>query len=143
MAGEPAVPPAMFQLDRATCLTLLTTQHVGRLVFGGDDTAIVPVNYVVVDGHVMFRTERASRAGCADQTPVLFEADMVDARVRSGWSVVVHGTLDALPDTARRPLLDTWAPGVHDRWMTITVETVTGRLLRNVPVPSSSSDGYL
>ena len=47
--GDADRPAEMFQLDRATCLTLLRTQHVGRLVIGGDEPAVVPVNFTAVD----------------------------------------------------------------------------------------------
>ena len=134
----------MFQLDRATCLTLLTTQHVGRLAMGGEDPVVMPVNYVVDGRQILFRTERDGRAGRSVGERVMFEVDMVDERTRSGWSVLVHGTLEELPDGAALPVVVTWAPGDRDRWMAVGLDLVTGRLLRGaVDVSSVRADGYL
>jgi nitroimidazol reductase NimA-like FMN-containing flavoprotein (pyridoxamine 5'-phosphate oxidase superfamily) len=144
MTDEAASPSELFQLDRATCLTLLTTQHVGRLVVAGDEPAVVPVNYLVVDGVITFRTAPGTRADEAEPGLVMFEVDMLDERTRSGWSVVVHGRLMSRSPDETPPPVDTWAPGDRDHWMTVTVDVVTGRLLRGaVDASSHRSGGYL
>ena len=103
----------LFQLDRATCIALLTTQHVGRLVVEGDRPAVTPVNYRLVDGVIMFRTATGSRADRATLHAAMFEVDMFDDRTRSGWSVLVRGAL--APTSADETLpIDTWAPGDRD-----------------------------
>ena len=79
-------PAEMFQLDRATCLALLRTQHVGRLVVGGDEAAVVPVNFTAIDEVITFRTQSDGRATRSVPHEVLFEVDMFDTRTRSGWS---------------------------------------------------------
>ena len=84
MNAGPLLPAELFQLDRSTCLALLTTQHVGRLVIGGDDPTVVPVNYTAVDGTVTFRTVPGSVAATTDVERVAFEVDMFDDRTRSG-----------------------------------------------------------
>ena len=133
----------MFQLDRATCLTLMTTQHVGRLVVEGDDPAVIPVNFRLVDGVITFRTAAGSHADQAVEQPAMFEVDMFDDRTRSGWSVLVRGRLAPTP-ADDSTTIDTWAPGEHERWMIVTVEEVTGRLLRGAVEPSGlGAAGYL
>jgi hypothetical protein len=126
LADEPSGPGEMSQLDPSTCMTLLTTQHVGRLVFGDDDTEVLTIDYRVVDGVITFRTRPDSRAARKDPGPFVFEVDMFDERTRSGWSIVVRGTLAAggSPDAG-----DSWALGERNHRMTLAVDTVTGRLL--------------
>jgi nitroimidazol reductase NimA-like FMN-containing flavoprotein (pyridoxamine 5'-phosphate oxidase superfamily) len=143
MSDEGGRPAELFQLDRATCLALLGTQRVGRLVVGHDDPAVIPLNYRVLDAAIVFRTEPGGGADGPTDEPVVFEVDMFDDRTRSGWSVVVHGRL--LPFSAEDAgAVVTWAPGPRDRWLQIPVDTVTGRLLRGaVDAPRADQRGYL
>jgi hypothetical protein len=48
-------PAELFELDRATCSSLLRTQCVGRLVTAGETPRILPVNDVAVDGAIVFQ----------------------------------------------------------------------------------------
>jgi Pyridoxamine 5'-phosphate oxidase len=141
VSGDPG--PELFQLDEATCLALLTTQHVGRLVVEGVDATVVPVNYRLVDGAITFRVEAGSGADRADRRRVLFEVDMFDDRTRSGWSVLVRGVASTTPLDQTSTAIDTWAPGVRDRCVTVTCDVVTGRLLRGAADGSSDRGGYL
>ncbi len=90
MSEEPR-PAELFQLDRATCLALLATQPVGRLVNGTTDSPVVVVNYVVRDDAIVFRSDAGARVAAILGSTVAFEADMYDERTRSGWSVVARG----------------------------------------------------
>jgi uncharacterized protein len=138
MSEDPR-PAELFQLDRAACLALLAAQHVGRLVVAETDSPVVVVNYVVHGGDVVFRSDPGPRIAALVDTVVVFEADMYDERTRSGWSVVVRGTardVSSSGTTERPPEVDTWAPGPKRSWMAITIEEVTGRLLRG-EVPSN------
>ena len=137
-------PAELFLLDRPTCIALLTTQHVGRLVFGGGEPSVVPVNYRSVDGVITFRTRAGSPAGESASGPVVFEVDMFDERTRAGWSVVARGALRCAPEGEPAAALESWAPGARDQWMVLTVDTVTGRLLRGaVAGDSHAAAGYL
>jgi len=137
----------LFQLDRATCLALLATQPVGRLVTGTTDSPVVVVNYVVHDGAIVFRSDTSARVAAIVDSTVAFEADTYDARTRSGWSVVVRGTARDITwstDGEPPPEVDAWTPGPKNRWLRITVEEITGRLLRGeVPASWVNSDAYL
>jgi uncharacterized protein len=136
-------PAELFALDRATCVTLLTTQHVGRLIIGGDDPSVIPLNYRAAGDAITFRTEGGGRASTTIGQAVIFEVDMIDARTRSGWSVVVHGRLDLAPDDVDDDL-ETWAPGPRELRMVVTVDDVSGRLLRGrVDAPTHPRGGYL
>lgn len=144
MNAENGHPAELFALDPATCRTLLGTQHVGRLVTTGSDTRVVPVNYAFVDDVVTFRTEAGSDAARHVGNNALFEVDMFDDRTRSGWSVVVHGRLSPMPLERDRVDIDSWAPGHRDMWLIVTVDTITGRLLRGqIEPPSDPPSGYL
>ena len=133
--SEDSRPAELFQLDRATCLALLTTQHVGRLIID----AAEPVSASSTTPPSSTRSCSAPipvrRSTPSSTKPVVFEADMVDERTRSGWSVVVRGIardvsehLAGLGQTAAN--VEPWAPGPKNRWIGIDIDDVTGRLLR-------------
>ena len=124
-------------LDRSTCLVLLSTQAVGRLVFGGPDARVVPLNYVVEDERVIVRTEAGAHAASAVGTTVTFEVDAIDTVHRVGWSVVVRGHLADVTerlegDETWNERLDPWAPGRKDRWLELTIDVVEGRSVAGV-----------
>ena len=83
------------ELDRAECMQLLATQSVGRIAYTGDTGArILPVNYILGDNCVIFRTapdgeifRYALNSNCA------FEIDETNEWFESGWSVVAVGRL--------------------------------------------------
>lgn len=128
-------------LDRDQCLDLLWQVPVGRMAFveAGDDPAaraprVVAVAFVVDGGDVVVRTSRGSRLGSLPTGwPVTFEADDFRASSEEGWSVVVHGVLvpETDPDRLGRlsGRLDSWAPGVKDRWLRLPLTSVRGRRL--------------
>jgi hypothetical protein len=130
----------LFTLDEVTCRTMLRTQPVGRLVIPGDVAHVVPLNFRVVDDVVGFRTASDGVAAAAIGGRVAFEVDMFDERTCSGWSVVVVGRLVEL-DGARLDVVP-WAPGERERALAVTIDELTGRLLRGA-VEARPSDGYL
>ncbi len=103
-------------LDSDECWRLLRTTSVGRLAVSVSDMPdIFPVNYVVSNGHMLFRTAPGSKlAHVAVNKQVAFEADgMQGDRV---WSVVVKGTalildkrsdIDAAEELLQHPMLTT------------------------------------
>jgi uncharacterized protein len=106
--------PDMEKLDDNECRELLAERHLGRLAipdFGGP--MIFPVNYVYDQGLVIFRTDPGSKLDAAtERESVAFEVDAVDETTRTGWSVVVRGTLADITDPAHlerlRDLPFTW-----------------------------------
>jgi hypothetical protein len=140
-------PAELFQLDRATCVALLATQPVGRLVLGAHDPPVVVVNYVVDRESIVFRSDAGPRVAAIVDSSVVFEVDMYDERTRSGWSVVVRGTARDVTSSARADRgvdVDTWAPGPKSCWIGIPIEEVTGRLLRGeVPPTWENPQAYL
>jgi nitroimidazol reductase NimA-like FMN-containing flavoprotein (pyridoxamine 5'-phosphate oxidase superfamily) len=100
--SETTTTATVEELDIPTCLSLLRTTTLGRVAFlAGDEPLILPVNYKVDRGTVLFRSASGSklRAGL-DQAPVAFEADGHDDAGGSWWSVVLRGRAEVvhLPD---------------------------------------------
>ena len=126
-------PPSMLrELSAEECLELLTLEPVGRVAWNTPHgPAVLPVNHVVRNGDILFRTSAHTAMARAMATgPVTFEADGYDAFHQSGWSVMVHGTATYV-DTEDRDTdqPEPWAEG--DRNLTVRVhpESVTGRRL--------------
>ena len=95
---EASRPAELFELDRPTCLALLTTQHVGRLIIDAATPVIRVVNYTAFEHTIMFRSDPGPQIDAIVDAPVVFEADMFDERTQSGWSVVVRGIARDLSD---------------------------------------------
>ena len=142
-ADEEPRPAELFDLSVELCCSLLSTQQVGRLVLAGPEPYVVPVNFAVVSGGVVFRSEPGPRLDRMEGHRVVFEVDDHDDRTRSGWSVVVRGTaheitLDvaAQAGDARWGTVQPWAPGPKACWVRIEIETITGRVLRGAVLPT-------
>jgi Pyridoxamine 5'-phosphate oxidase len=92
--------PHMEELDEDECRKLLAERHLGRLAipdFGGP--MIFPVNCIFDQDLVVFRTDPGSKLDAAtERESVAFEVDAVDEATRTGWSVVVRGTLADITD---------------------------------------------
>jgi uncharacterized protein len=122
------------ELTTAECLMLLQSKRVGRIVWCGErGPQALPVNYVVDNGRILFRTSPYSTiAKTAVEQQVAFEVDDIDEFVETGWSVLVVGTGRAVDDPGDIPraLEDRpapWAPGARNLYIRIQPETVTGR----------------
>jgi nitroimidazol reductase NimA-like FMN-containing flavoprotein (pyridoxamine 5'-phosphate oxidase superfamily) len=134
------LPPSLEVLYEEECLRLLATQEVGRLavIEGGYGPLIVPVNYVVDGGDIVFLTDSGTKLRGATRSPVAFEVDDLDRCTRSGWSVVARGLARELSgkerDDLRRRLptmsFHPWAPGHKPYLVRIVATTVTGRRIR-------------
>ena len=126
------------ELSRQECLDLLAQERVGRLAFVDDDgPGAVPVNYGLAGENIVIRVEGRSHLRAVLEPAVAFEVDHVDTDEGSGWSVLVRGVgreveIEQVPDLLEqmaggppRP----WAEGVHNVWVVITPQKVTGRRL--------------
>jgi nitroimidazol reductase NimA-like FMN-containing flavoprotein (pyridoxamine 5'-phosphate oxidase superfamily) len=125
----------LHELTRPECLELLRSVQVGRIAFHTEDGPVVfPVNHVMDDADVLFRTNPASLLGRRLlDGPVAFEVDHVDAYNQSGWSVLVQGRAsyaepDSLPrHESERPV--PWPAGVRTAYVRIHPTEITGRRL--------------
>jgi uncharacterized protein len=93
--------PRIEELGDSECRELLAGRHLGRLALvDGRGPVILPVNHVVDRDAPVFRTDPGTRLdAAAEGAAVAFEVDAADEATRTGWSVVVRGTLDELPFT--------------------------------------------
>jgi len=125
------------ELDRAESLELLTSKKVGRLGFLSEDgPQILPLNYVLVEDHVIVRTVAygAAARGALDQR-VAFEVDDVDEFLQAGWSVLVVGPAQLLSDAQLEQLRllgtapEPWAEGPRTLFVSVGCQQVSGRRL--------------
>jgi nitroimidazol reductase NimA-like FMN-containing flavoprotein (pyridoxamine 5'-phosphate oxidase superfamily) len=80
------------ELSAEECLRLLGTQQVGRLgVVVGGQPLVLPVNYVLDDDTIVFRSDPGTKLDAASLQRVAFEVDQLQPRARVGWSVLVQG----------------------------------------------------
>jgi nitroimidazol reductase NimA-like FMN-containing flavoprotein (pyridoxamine 5'-phosphate oxidase superfamily) len=121
-------------LDRAECMRLLATQPVGRLAVADEGHPVIfPVNYVLHDDHIVFRTAPGTKLDAAARRgPAAFEIDQTDPVYQIGWSVVVTGTVEAATDAALVEQLAalplrSWSPHEKSNWARIRVDRVSGR----------------
>ncbi|MBP1325920.1 nitroimidazol reductase NimA-like FMN-containing flavoprotein (pyridoxamine 5'-phosphate oxidase superfamily) [Leucobacter exalbidus] len=119
-------------LNSQECWKLLRLETVGRLVTHvGDIVDIVPLNFVVDDESIVFRSAAGSKlAGLTVNSSVLLEVDRFTSE--RGWSVVVHGRAEVLEREAEiaaaaelplTPMVSSAKP----TFVRINVDSVRGR----------------
>lgn len=124
-------------LDLRDCLRRIASTPIGRIAFqDAGETIILPVNHVVDDTTIAFRTRWDSTLAAAIRDDsVGFEVDEYDAREHTGWSVLVRGIASKVYDemTCLRfeELLGVpWeGPPEKNFWIRIRAEEVSGREL--------------
>jgi uncharacterized protein len=123
------------ELSREDCLKLLQTKTVGRVGFTtADGPQILPLNYAISSGTVVFRTAAYSvLAANVNNTRVAFEVDEVDDYLRAGWSVLAVGRAefvdnpDDLVELWSEDVPEPWAAGLRTLFVRITPDLITGR----------------
>jgi hypothetical protein len=122
------------------CWRLLKTAQVGRLaVAAAGELEIFPINFVVDDATVVFRTAEGTKlAALAVSSRVAFEIDGYDEATGQAWSVVVKGTaqrLDRFSDiyAAEELPLFPWQAGPKQWFVRIGSATVSGRRFSVAP----------
>jgi uncharacterized protein len=137
LPGGPSMTDGVLtHLDRATCLALLASRPVGRLVFTHRALPdVLPVNYRLDGENLLIRLSSGSVAATATRDAVVaFEVDDIDVAAHTGWSVTVVGRAHEVTEASelRRVLaldLTTWIGDARDHVISIAVEKVTGRRL--------------
>jgi nitroimidazol reductase NimA-like FMN-containing flavoprotein (pyridoxamine 5'-phosphate oxidase superfamily) len=125
------------ELDPSTCWALMRTQVVGRLgVAIANRPDVFPVNYVVDDGTVVFRTAEGTKLAAALLgVAVAFEVDSEHEGV--AWSVVIKGHAHEIEkmydlfEAAELPLYP-WHAAPKHRYVRIVPAEITGRRFRVV-----------
>ncbi len=133
-------------LDEDECLRLIAPGGIGRLVFAGRyDLTVLPVNYKLHNGAILFRTAQDGttdedlRTGISHaEYRVAFEVDEFDREAREGWSVLLQGPahhLDSAEERAEAQAagVQPWPGGQREHYIRITPSRITGRRLRRSP----------
>lgn len=123
-------------LSPSECWNLLSMAPVGRIGVLLDGTPeIYPVNFVIDDQSIVFRTDPGNKLRGLNRNPaVCFEADGINMDDHTGWSVLVKGRAaelhgdQELRRAAELPLR-VWALGEKGVWIHIRPTEVTGRKL--------------
>ena len=131
-------------LDDNEAWNLLSSVALGRLVtsFGGQ-LEIFPVNFVVQNGAVLFRTAEGTKLFTTVMNEkVLFEAD--DHTTAEGWSVIIRGTarmLNAADEIheAEQSGLMPWVPTEKLRFVRVTPSEISARHFTFGPEPQQGS----
>ena len=100
---------------------------------------VVPVNYVLLDGDVVFRSGSGTKLHAALlEQPVAIEVDRLDEATMTGWSVLVSGQASVVDDAGVLERLDgvglvTWAPGPREEVVRVRIDTISGRAVERTP----------
>lgn len=123
-------------LQQAECLELLGTATVAHVAFvNHDGLQLIPLNFVVIDGHIFFRTSADSILNdlAAGNDQVAFGVDYHAPLYREGWNVTVKGSTCRVTDPAihhevmSSSRLLPWAPGERDVVVRLVPRSVQGR----------------
>jgi hypothetical protein len=137
------------ELDRATCMWLLATEQVGRLLLLECAQVVVPVNYVVVGNAIVVRVDaKAGVAVSSTGSPVAFDVDVFDVFSQVGWRVHVRGDIETVVDVdcahpSLQQRLRPWIRQPGDRWIRISAADVRGHWFRPPEQPRPFAAGYL
>ena len=128
------------ELDEAECLRLIASGGIGRIGYSGRyGPTVMPVNYQLYEGTIVFRTTPDSttdedlRTGIANaEYKVAFEIDDFDTAARTGWSVLIQGSAHHVESEAERASVagagvDPWPGGDRELFLRIMPTRVTGR----------------
>jgi uncharacterized protein len=126
----------LLDLSHSQCLKLLAGASVGRVgVTIGALPVILPVNFVLVDEEVVFRTVPGTKLDAAtNHAVVAFEADNHAPDGAWGWSVLIQGKASQIIEVselavAKAAPLRAWAfqGGVASRFVRIRNAFMSGR----------------
>ncbi|MGP4114330.1 helix-turn-helix domain-containing protein [Streptomyces sp. 4N509B] len=132
--GQAAANAELREMDPDECRARLSGHGVGRVAVATDHgLAVVPVNYTVVDGAVVYRAAPGSVPALAAGKDVAFEVDHIDDALSMGWSVLVAGRAREVTDPAETQRLEKtmhttpWAGGDRPLWVRVDPARLTGR----------------
>jgi nitroimidazol reductase NimA-like FMN-containing flavoprotein (pyridoxamine 5'-phosphate oxidase superfamily) len=136
---------SLHALSREQCQVRLRAHSIGRIAITHQALpSIVPVNYVVMGGSVVFRTETDGMLARACQGNVVaFEVDDLAADGASGWSVMVVGVAEALTGSAALRAVEAGivsaAGDGRDLFIGISVGQISGRAIEPALAAANTS----
>ncbi len=124
------------ELSAEECYRRLSRHDVGRISVeapGGPD--VLPVNYRVDNHSIIVRTSPYGALSHLPGRQVAFEVDEFDAGTKTGWSVLLKGSVRAVESAEMFELRmmgapQPWAGGVRNLYLRFLPHRVTGRELR-------------
>ncbi|MQA79642.1 MAG: helix-turn-helix domain-containing protein [Streptosporangiales bacterium] len=122
--------PVFADLEPRECLDLLARGGVGRVVFVTEEgPEALPVNFVLDEGTVVFRTSAEGVLARQVGQDVAFEVDRLDEPLAQGWSVLVAGRAEPVSDADERARIRVrpWADGERSYHVRIRPTRITGR----------------
>ncbi|TMR35815.1 hypothetical protein ETD85_12700 [Nonomuraea zeae] len=137
--GPATADPVLQVLEPEECLRLIAPGGIGRVAFNGSHgPTVLPVNYKIHDGAIVFRT---ARGGPMDQDlrtglegvdiKIGFQVDRIDEAQRGGWSVLVQGPAHHVPEdevaTVSEAGVTPWAGGERHLYIRVVPHQITGR----------------
>jgi nitroimidazol reductase NimA-like FMN-containing flavoprotein (pyridoxamine 5'-phosphate oxidase superfamily) len=147
---SPDGPAVLVDLDEAECRRLISPGGIGRIAFTGRyGPTVLPVNYKLHEGTIVFRTTEDSptdedlRTGIANaEYKVAFEIDDFSMTAREGWSVLIQGALHHVESEAERASVQEsgvqpWASGPRDLYLQVIPSRITGRRISRKPAAAS------
>jgi len=134
--GRAALHPVLAEMREQECLRLIEPGGIGRVAFElAGRLTVVPVNFIVHNGGIVFRTAATTTLGRYGEGPVAFEVDRIDEGMHEGWSVLISGTAQHVDSEQTAALgttidVDPWAGGDREVYVLITPTRITGRRVR-------------
>lgn len=135
--GERAPRHVLETLCYDECQQLISQGGIGRVVYlAGRGPVALPVNFKMLGGDVVFRTEPSSSLRVATEKAVIsFEVDRIDDALGEGWSVLLTGEGRAITEPKEQAIVESldispWAEGNRDVYVRIAPNQVTGRRIR-------------
>jgi len=126
-------------------LRLISPGGVGRLAYTGRfGLAVLPVNYRLHEGCIVFRTAQDSptdedlRTGIEGaEYQAAFEIDHADLAAREGWSVLIQDPAHHVESETERASVseagvEPWPGGVRELYLRIIPARISGRRIRRI-----------
>jgi transcriptional regulator with XRE-family HTH domain len=142
--GQVRPEPVLENVEPAECLRLIAPGGIGRVAFNGSHgLTVLPVNYKLHEGAIVFRT---SHGGPMDQDlrtgvegveiKIAFQVDRIDEAESTGWSVLVQGPAHHVPEDEVAKVAEagvtSWAGGERHLYLRIVPYQVTGRRIHGL-----------
>ncbi|BFV55394.1 pyridoxamine 5'-phosphate oxidase family protein [Kitasatospora sp. CMC57] len=132
--GPAPTVPALVRLTTRECWDRVGGRGVGRIALPTEPgPTVLPVNYAVDAGSIVYRTDPDGAAAPAPGSAVSFQVDHIDDHLSTGWSVLIIGTAEHIDSSEAIQRLETehqmepWAGGSRPLWVRIQPDTVSGR----------------
>jgi RimJ/RimL family protein N-acetyltransferase/nitroimidazol reductase NimA-like FMN-containing flavoprotein (pyridoxamine 5'-phosphate oxidase superfamily) len=123
-------------LDRDECLERLAHARLGRAAVTVNGVPhVVPVNYALLDGAIVFRSGAGTKFHAALLSePMSFEVDHFDPDAATGWSVLVSGRSHLVVDPGELARVDAMGlealdPGGKHAVVRVGADLVSGRAI--------------